>query len=145
MFQLISTPTAPHIPHAIPIRQPHPPPQQIILTHFQTEYILLLYFDLHRTIADIAHQVNLLWGSSRKGSTIRMSPQDVSDILIEAEEQSRYSAHHPYHFYANPYFAALMQHRWRLSRAEEMARAREAEQAVFGERPRMRKRGCTVS
>lgn len=118
----------------------HLPPIQVVLTRYQSEYILMLRFEFNMDFEDISWRVNQLW--RRKG--IRMSPQHVSDILAQAKEEARDFEDHPYHFYSNRYLATLVQHRWRMSQCDDMAPAREAEDTTFLERPRLRKRGCTV-
>lgn len=101
----------------------------------------MLHFEFHMDFEDISWRVNQLW--RRKG--IGMSPQHVSDILAQSEEEAQDFEDHPYHFYSNPYLATLVQHRWRMSQCDDMARTRQAQDATFLERPRLRKRGCTVS
>ncbi|KAI4274344.1 MAG: hypothetical protein L6R38_006126 [Xanthoria sp. 2 TBL-2021] len=75
----------------------HLPPIQVVLTRYQSEYILMLRFEFNMDFEDISWRVNQLW--RRKG--IRMSPQHVSDILAQAKEEARDFEDHPYHFYSN--------------------------------------------
>ena len=99
MLQLVTPKTPDYqyaFAHAIPITY-HPPPISIVLTQRQTNYIVSLYHLFRYDPTLIANRVNELWG--KQG--IRMSPQDVYDVLVQAQEQSGSVEGHPYTVYSN--------------------------------------------
>ena len=71
-----------------------------------------------------------------------MSPQDVCDILVQAEEQSRFAKNHLYMIHSNAFLATLVRHGWVLSRS---AGVNGTENDNVFEKPKLRKRGITVA
>ncbi|KAI4289860.1 MAG: hypothetical protein L6R35_000880 [Caloplaca aegaea] len=115
----------------------HPPPISIVLTQRQTNYIVSLYHLFRHDPTFIADRVNELWG--RQG--IRMSPQGVCDVLVQAQEQSGYVEGHHYTVCSNTYLETLVRHRWGLSQGVGGSGVDEKNDVVL-ERPKKRKSGA---